>query len=101
MTIHETATSLGTTYRTVRLWRARFDRSGCAGLEKDAAGRGRKPALPPATIEAILAAGRDGTRPDGRPWSIRSLAAAFGGSPSAVYRICLAHGVRPGVRRES
>jgi transposase len=101
MTIHETAATLGTTPRTVRLWRERYARGGCTGLERDAVGRGRKPALPVQTIEAIVAAGRRGARPDGRRWSIRSLAAAFGASPSAVYRICRAHGVRPGATRDS
>jgi len=101
LTIHETAATLGTTPRTVRLWRERYARRGCTGLERDAAGRGRKPELSVQTIEAIVAAGRLGTRPDGRPWSIRSLAAAYGASPSAVYRICRAHGVRPGLVSES
>lgn len=90
----EIARTLGTTARTVRVWRERFAACGIETLRRDAPGRGRKSALTTIAIDAIVAAAECGTRPDHRRWTIRSLAAAFGTNPSVVFRVCRARGIR-------
>ena len=47
------ADALGIAPATVRLWRRRFEEHGPAGLQQDAPGRGRKPALDLVTREAL------------------------------------------------
>ena len=66
---------------TVRLWRHRFLEHGPQGLLKEASGRGRKPAMNPATREAV----RAGAEVDGVP-SVRTRARELGVSASTVSR---------------
>ena len=47
------ADALGIAPATVRLWRRRFEEHGPAGLQHDAPGRGRKPALDFATRQGL------------------------------------------------
>ena len=66
---------------TVRLWRRRFLDGGPEGLLNEAPGRGRKPALNPATRDAL----RTEAAGEGSP-SVRSQAVALGVSASTVSR---------------
>ena len=66
------AAALGITRQKAARWRARFARTGQAGLENDVPGRGRKPTYGP-QIEALIVERTLRTR---RPWLI-ALQAAF------------------------
>src|SRR3979411_434281 len=48
------ARTLGTTRSTVLLWRRRFAEQGPTGLVKIAAGRGRRPSIPPETVQRVI-----------------------------------------------
>ena len=81
------AAQLGCSEPTVRLWRQRFTDAGVAGLEEDAAGRGR-----PATYDERLVAKvitvTLGKPPRGEThWSSRAVADRVGVSKSTVLRI--------------
>jgi len=81
---------------TVRAWRKRFAQNGTEGIGKVAKGRGRKPWLPPGTVERVLELTRTGTPPGGAThWSTRSLAAVAGVSKDTVGRIWADHGLTP------
>ena len=75
------AAALRVSPATVRLWRRRFLEHGPEGLLKEASGRGRKPALNPATREAV----RAGAEVDGFP-GVRTRARELGVSASTVSR---------------
>ena len=89
------ARELGLSRPTVRLWRQRFAERGPTGLTEIKPGRGRKPRIPAATIQAIVAATLHTTPPDATHWSCRSMARAQGVSPATVQRIWDAHGLKP------
>ena len=89
------ARELGLSRPTVRLWRQRFAERGPTGLTEIKPGRGRKPRIPAATIQAIVAATLHTTPPDATHWSCRSMARAQGVSPATVQRIWDAHGLMP------
>ena len=74
-----TASTLGTTRATVRIWRDRFLSLGPAGLLRDKPGRGRKPVVPLTVWRAIAKA--NGSAP-----SNRYLAETLGISPATVAR---------------
>jgi transposase len=77
----------------VSKWTARFRRSGLAGLA-DAAGRGRKPSIALAHVEAAIT--RANRSPKGRErWSRRTMAKELGISPSSVGRIWNANDLKP------
>ena len=77
----------------VSKWTARFRRSGLAGLA-DAAGRGRKPSIALAHVEAAIT--RANRPPKGRErWSRRTMAKELGISPSSVGRIWNANDLKP------
>ena len=89
------ARTLGVSRPTVILWRARFAAGGSQALTETQAGRGRKPTIPAATIQAIVRATTQ-TRPAGQThWSCRSMAKTEGVSPATVQRIWDAHGLQP------
>jgi transposase len=72
------AARLGTSKKTVSLWRQRFAESRVAGIETDAPRPGRNRSIPAETLETIL---RKTTRekPAGAThWSTRTLAKAVG-----------------------
>src|SRR6188472_4420446 len=63
----------------VRRWRARFAAEGPAGVGVIAKGRGRKPSLPPGTVEEVLRLTHTERPADGSThWSTRTLAARVG-----------------------
>jgi hypothetical protein len=73
------ARRLGTTIKTVVLWRRRFVAGGVGALEKDASGRGRKRAISLELLERVrsgLQAGR----------GVREVARSVGISPASVVR---------------
>ena len=89
------AADLGVSPTTVRAWRTRFAEEGVARLGRVRSGRGRRPSIPAETVEAIVAATLL-ERPAGQThWSCRTMAEAFGVSPSTVQRIWHARGLKP------
>ena len=92
----EIARCCDTTPVTVRRWRVRFDEDGVDGVGRIAPGRGRKPEIPQATIDAIV----DDTlteRPDdgSTHWSTRTMADRFGVGKDTVARIWRARNIKP------
>ena len=65
------------------------------GLVKDAPRPGRRPALSPEKIAAIVEATLHTTPPDATQWSVRTMAKAQGVSHAVVHRIWRAHGLQP------
>jgi transposase len=84
---------MGTSMPTVSTWSSRFERYGLDGL-KDKAGRGRRPSIPSAKIERVIA---QVTRPPaGRNrWSVRSMGRHAGISHSTVQRIWTKNDLKP------
>jgi transposase len=93
----EAAQQLGTSTRTVSLWRGRWAQSGLEGL-RDAPGRGRKPRLEKTQLEQVLAVAKT-ANPEGGPWSTRAMARASGLSHMSVARLWRAHGLKPHLTR--
>jgi transposase len=89
------AQRLGTTRPTVALWRKRVQTGGLAALEHDAPGRGRRPTILPATVQAIVHTTTQTTPEGATHWSTRTMADAFGVSNATVARIWQAHGLQP------
>jgi transposase len=71
---------------TVRLWCDRVRRIGVGALPNDAPGRGRRPGMSAAMVDAVLAAMQERTN-GAPPWTARSLAARAGTSASTVWRV--------------
>jgi len=92
---NRSARDLGTSRPTVLLWRQRCAAGGVAALRKDAPGRGRRPSLPAATVQAIIRATTQTTPRGGTHWSTRTMAKAHGVSHATVARIWRAHGLQP------
>jgi transposase len=81
---------------TVRRWRKRFADKGVAGVGVIAKGRGRKPSLPPGTVEEVLRLTHKELPADGSThWSTRSLAARVGIGKDAVAQIWADHNLKP------
>ena len=91
----EIAAALGIVPRTAARWRARFLKSGIAGLEKDAPRPGKATVLTPQTMRRIVAMTTQQKPANATHWSTRSMAAASGVSEASVRRIWKAHGLRP------
>ena len=92
----EIARRCETTADTVRRWRGRFAESGVAGVGTIAPGRGRKPQVPAATVEAIVAETLHERPPDGSThWTTRSMAERHGVSKDMVARIWKARNLKP------
>ena len=80
----------------VRRWRARFRAEGVAGVGVIAKGRGRKPSLPPGTVEEVLRLTHAERPADmSTHWSTRSMAARVGIGKDAVARIWTDHNLKP------
>lgn len=94
-TNEQIAQALGITRQKVARWRARFAEAGRAGLEKDAPGRGRKPAYGPEVRALIVERTLRSRPPQATHWSVRSLAKALDLSFSTVARVWRAHGLKP------
>ena len=91
------AQEVGVRRRIVIKWCARFRQQGLAGLA-DAAGRGRRPVLPPASRARVIT---EATRPPaGRQrHSVRSMAKAVGVSVGTVHALWRANDLRPHLTR--
>jgi hypothetical protein len=86
--VRSTAAVLGTYPNTLAAWRDRFVEAGVEGVGVIAAGRGRKPEIPPATIEAIVHDTLHTVPDDGSAhWSTRALGAKHGVGKDTVQRI--------------
>lgn len=92
----EIARRCDTTPDTVRRWRARFAEAGVDGVGVIAPGRGRKPEIPTAIVEAIVHDTLH-TVPDddSKCWSTRTLAVKHGVGKDTVQRIWKARELRP------
>jgi transposase len=91
----EIAQSLSTAPATVARWRERFLQQGMAGIETDAPRPGRKPSVPPETIQEIIRKTTQEKPPQATQWSTRSMARASGVSEATVRRIWHKHGLKP------
>jgi len=80
---------------TVLGWRQQFLEDGVAGVGTVRPGRGRKPSIPAAKIDQIVADTQHTTPPDATHWSVRTMAKAAGVGPTTVYRIWRARGLKP------
>jgi transposase len=88
------ATQLGTSKKTVSLWRTRFAENRVAGIETDAPRPGRQRLISQATIETILRKTTQEKPVGATHWSTRTLARAVGVSRATVHRIWRAHGLQ-------
>jgi len=80
----------------VRRWRTRFAADGPAKVGVIAKGRGRKPSLPPGTVEEVLRLTHKERPVDGSThWSTRTLAARVGIGKDAVAKIWADHHLKP------
>jgi transposase len=92
----EIARRCETTPDMVRRWRARFDAEGIDGVGAIAAGRGRKPVIDQATIDAIVDDTLHTVPDDGSTaWSTRTLGERHQVGKDAVARIWKARNLRP------
>jgi len=91
----QVAKRLGVSKDTAGLWRERFTSGGPDALRKIKKGRGRKPTIPQATIDAIVHDTKHTTPPGQTHWSCRTMAARHGVSPATVQRIWSARGLKP------
>ncbi len=92
-----TAELVGVNRPVVIHWERRFADLGLAGLE-DTPGRGRKPSIGEAKVEALLT---KATRPppNRTRWSVRSISREVGVSPASVQRIWSANDIKPHLTR--
>jgi transposase len=89
------AKELGISRPTVLLWRKRFARAGVSEIMADAPRPGRKQALSPEKIQAVVEATLH-SRPLGQThWSVREMAKAQGISRMSVQRIWKQHNLQP------
>jgi len=79
----------------VARWRKRFLKLGLAGLAKDAARRGRKPAIPASVKLEIVRKTTQCSPPNATHWSTRSMAGEMGVSEATVRRVWHANGLKP------
>jgi transposase len=89
------ALKLDVNRKTVRLWRARFQREGLRGLWEIAPGRGRKATYTPERVRAVIDATLQ-SKPKGQThWSCRLMAASQGLSKSTVSILWKSHNIKP------
>ena len=94
--VRSIATAMGTYPNTVAAWRDRFLEVGVDGVGVIAPGRGRKPEIPAATIEAIVNDTLHTIPDDGSTcWSTRTLGAKHGVGKDTVQRIWKSRNLRP------
>ena len=91
----EIAELLGTTRRTVGLWRRRFVQKGIAGIEKDAPRPGRQKPIAEEVVQEVVRKTTQEKPAKGTHWSSRSLAKVMGLSASTIRRIWKRHGLKP------
>lgn len=90
------AREFDTTPDTVRRWRAKFDAGGVDAVGSIAPGRGRKPVIAQATIDAIVDDTLHTVPDDGSTaWSTRALGDRHGVGKDTVARIWRARKLRP------
>src|SRR6266404_6016855 len=80
---------------TVLLWRERFTRGGVPGLSYEKPRPGRKPAIGPDRIKAVVDATLQTTPPAATHWSVRTMAKAQGLGHTTIHRIWRQHGLQP------
>jgi hypothetical protein len=85
----------GVSRPTVLAWRREFAARGLAQLGRVGSGRGRRPSIPQATIDRIVALTVHHRPAGATHWSCRSMAAAVGVSPATVQRVWAARGLKP------
>jgi transposase len=91
----EIADLLGTTRRTVGLWRRRFVQKGIVGIEKDAPRPGRQKPIAEDVVQEVVRKTTQEKPTKGTHWSSRSLAKVMGLSASTIRRIWKRHGLKP------
>ncbi|HUY96825.1 MAG TPA: IS630 family transposase [Verrucomicrobiae bacterium] len=89
------AAELGVSPTSVMGWRERISQEGLAKFGEVRKGRGRKPSIPMAKVEAIVDTTLHGTPPGETHWSCRTMARAQGVSSTTVQRIWSARGLKP------
>jgi len=89
------AREVGTSRPTVLLWRERFTRGGVPGLSYEKPRPGRKPAIGPDRIKAVVDATLQTTPPAATHWSVRTMAKAQGLGHTTIHRIWRQHGLQP------
>jgi transposase len=89
------ARELGISRPTVLLWRKRFASLGVPGIMADAPRPGRKKALSPEKVQAVVEATLHTLPPGQTHWSVREMAKAQGVSRMAVQRIWKMHNLQP------
>jgi len=89
------AAQVGTSKKTVSLWRRRFGAARLPGIAKDAPRPGRTPSIPTATVELILHKTTQEKPAAATHWSTRTLAKEVGVSKATVQRLWSAHGLKP------
>ncbi len=89
------AADLDVSATSVMAWRARFAEEGLAKFGEVRKGRGRKPSIPVAKVEAIVEATLHDTPPGETHWSCRTMAKAQEVSSTTVQRIWSARGLKP------
>ncbi len=86
--VRSTASRMGTYPNTVTRWRERFLSDGVEGIGVIRDGRGRKPGISAATIEAIVHDTLHTVPENGSVcWSTRSMAARYGIGKDTVARV--------------
>jgi transposase len=93
------AAEIGISNQKAARWRKRFLQYGLAGLEKDAPGRGRRPAITPAQVQAVISKTTQEKPANATHWSTRTMAEAAGLSEKSVRRIWHKHGLKPHLSR--
>jgi transposase len=88
----EVARRLGVSCSTVSLWLRRFEEGGAWALTETKPGRGRKPKISQAKVNAIVKAGVEGE--PRRLASCRAVAKEHGVSPASVHRLWEVNGIR-------
>jgi transposase len=91
----EIAEFLGTTRRTVGIWRRRFVETGIAGILKDAPRPGRQKPIAGEVVKEVVRRTTQEKPAKGTHWSSRSLAKVMGLSASTIRRIWKRHGLKP------
>src|SRR4051812_5672218 len=94
--VRSTAKSIGSHPDTVTRWRDRYALLGPDGIGVIAEGRGRKPEIPDAVVEAIVTDTTTTVPRDGSTcWTTRTLGARHGVGKDTVARIWRARNLRP------
>jgi len=93
------AVQVGTDRRTVARWRNRFVAEGLKGIEKDRPRGGRKPTQRQQLARRIIERTTQTTPANATHWSTRTLAQELGVSPSMVWRVWRAAGLKPHLTR--